>query len=233
MPVSGVSYSLGHYPAVTMASSAYIVTDLKNTIYNGDKQGFIVALQNAIAAGINIDVEIDSDKNTPLSYALSQSQLSIAEYLLEIGADHTVTDDRGNTALMMLFHHYGENGDGGETTPDTFLALAEKLVDYEVDINRANKRNETAAMMALTSNKGDDVAMTLLTLMEPKGIELYLYDADGHSLMSKAITFTHGTEIVKKIIDMGFDVNDFSTLGHPHIEGQLGGKQSIVGNDSN
>lgn len=139
MPVTGVSTSAGSYPAPTMASSANIVTDLKSKIYYGDRQGFIAALQNAIAAGINIDVEIDSDRNTPLSYALNQSQLSIAEYLLEMGADHTVTDDRGNTALMMLIHHYGENGYNGETTPDTFLALAKKLINYESDINRSNK----------------------------------------------------------------------------------------------
>ncbi|OIV46322.1 hypothetical protein BK025_12470 [Sodalis sp. TME1] len=214
MPISSISSSLSHYPFATSASSAYLVADLKNRIVTGDHNAFIAALENAKAADISIDVEIDSDKNTLLMYALRKGRYHIAAYLLEMGADHKVTDDDGNTVLMLLFSHYATDADLSEATRQAFLEQSGKLINKEGDINRANDRKETAAMIAISSGIDDDMLMTLFALMEPRGLNVNLYDADGHSAMTKAIIFTPGTTVVKKIIDMGFKVDDFATLSY-------------------
>lgn len=163
--------------------------------------------------------------HTLLSYAVSTGKYEVANNLIHMGVDLRTIDNESNSVLMNLISHYNEDEEVNEQKREAFLGLAERLIALEDDINRANNKKETAPMLALSSapHFKNDVVLKLLTFMEGKGIDIKSKNVEGHTLMSKAIVCTKGTQALEKIIEFGADVNDYAVLGDEiRTEGTFG-----------
>lgn len=219
-PQATACYSNSSHPDVGNFKKLVVTMDLV------DEEEFIKYIKEIKPSVRDLDTKLDfpsenwkikypQDGHTLLSYAVSTEKYEVANHLIHMGVDLKTIDNESNSVLMNLISHYNENEEVNEQKRETFLGLAERLIAHEDDINRANNKKETAPMLALSSARHfkNDVVLKLLTFMEGKGIDIKSKDEEGHTLMSKAIVYTKGTQALEKVIELGADVNDYAVLG--------------------
>ena len=113
----------------------------------------------------------DQEGVTPLLRLVDRytkrKSLFLIEHFLEQGADVTVTDAEGNTALMLA-------------ALNTHITASEALMNYPELINHQNCEGDTALHMALHAHEGENMA-TAYMLMQ-KGADIHIKNQKGESV---------------------------------------------------
>ncbi len=94
-------------------------------------------LKGVILEGANLDAR-DRLGDTPLMNAALKGHIEIAEFLISKGADVSLTDNWGNTALI----------DSAKYAKDSTCDIIALLVDHDADVNAKNKLGLTALIFA-------------------------------------------------------------------------------------
>lgn len=126
---------------------------------------------------------------TPLIVAAENLNEKVVSYLLEAGADPTVVDDRGNTALLHMAPYDTE--------------ISRELIDKGAPVDQANDTGITPLMKAVQF-KYIDLAKQLID----QGANVDATDAKGRSLN----TYARYTEAQEFVDELGVDVTKGDTV---------------------
>jgi ankyrin repeat protein len=81
-----------------------MITMVTIDIHKSARLGHLDAFRQAVQHGANINAQ-DEFGSTPLQVAIAEKQLAAAALLLELGADATIQDPNGSTALHWAIEH--------------------------------------------------------------------------------------------------------------------------------
>ena len=183
---------------------------------------------------LNVDgIEVDLANNngeTALHRASSKGMLSVVEELIEKRANAKMQDKDGYTALMVacydrhtdialaLLKHSNINVDLANNKGETalhhashhgMLAVVEKLIEKDADVNKQDKDGYTA-LIGACYEKHADVALALLNV---DGIEVDLVNVIGETALHRA-SHQGMLAVVKKLIEKRADVNKQNEDGY-------------------
>ncbi|MES1039936.1 ankyrin repeat domain-containing protein [Peribacillus simplex] len=116
-------------------------------------------------AKILIDVNIQDDmKNSPFLYAGAEGYIDILKLAIEAGADPSITNRYGGTALIPASEHgYVE-------------VLKELLSKTDIDVNHVNDLGWTALLEAIILNDGDGKQQQTVQLLIDHGADVNIPD---------------------------------------------------------
>jgi ankyrin repeat protein len=137
-----------------------------------------------IGHGAKIDVRDTVNNDTALIYGIRDGKFKIAEYLLEAGADHGLTDKRGFTPLHIAVARND-------------IRLVQCLLDHGAAINvRTKNDGRTPLMIAAAAGFTEIVEMLLSREADPS-----IVDSGGKSPLERAVECHRSgvAEILKKV----------------------------------
>ena len=207
-----------------------------------DKKGFTSLLAAAqhnhadvvevlIDAGADIEIRHKQHGRSPLFLASECGNLRVVEVLLKAGADVCVTDDTGETCLMLAAGHNGHietvrtllcmpgvdvnTSDRSGFTP-LHRAIANKhsdvvqlLIDAGADVNAQNRRGGTSLRCACEVGELD-----ILQMLVEAGVDVCAVDDQGNTCLIFAAHHGH-TETVRYLVGLNkVDVNLRDFWGH-------------------
>jgi ankyrin repeat protein len=120
---------------------------------------------------------------TPLMRAARSADLAAMQVLVEGGADVTVAQKNGTTALMLAAGIRARTDEGGVPPPEAARAIEAvgMLLGRGADINAANAAGETAAHMAIRN-------VPVLQLLASRGASLTEKNKQGRTPLDAALT---------------------------------------------
>ena len=185
----------------------------------------------ALLESKNIEVDlVDNNGETALHPASRQGMLAVIEKLITKGTDVNKQNRNGYTALMHACDNEHThvalallNVDGievdlvnvvGETalhraSSKGMLSVVEKLIEKRADVNKQDKRGNTA-LIGACEHKNTDVALALL---ERTGIEVDLANNNGETALHQA-SEKGMLAVVKRLIEKDADVNKQNDYGN-------------------
>ncbi len=224
-------------PATTSAkffvSSKY---SMNSDLYNAIEKGNLTEVERLIAAGADVNADVEYGKSTPLYIASLNGHLKIVEKLIKAGADVNKTISNGNTALQAACQS------------DRFKKIVKKIVELLIasgaDVNKANNNGQSPLYTALIYknidifkiliNAGADVnaartdrdyvgdapihaaskynEMAFLEQLITAGADINKAGNDGMTPLYIASEWGY-LEIVKKLLDAGADKSIRATNG--------------------
>lgn len=144
-------------------------TALMLAVYNNDAATAKVLLD----AGADVDLQ-DHMKNNPFLYAGAEGYLEILRLTIAAGADPTITNRYGGTALIPA----AERGHVD--------IIEELLTTTEVDINHVNNLGWTALMEAVILNDGNETQQRVVQMLIDHGADVNIPDKDHISPLQHA-----------------------------------------------
>lgn len=163
------------------------------------ERGDLAKVRELIEAGNPADtwIEYGDHRVTPLMKAISQGQVGIANYLLEVGADvNSATPDFGQTPLTDAIT--------SNSLAEGRLELVERLLEAGAEINVRTKLESTPVHLAVW-NRRPAVAARLVRAGADLEAESY-----GHTPLSMAAS-KGDVEMAGLLVQLGADVNHRST----------------------
>ncbi len=144
---------------------------------------------------------VDNNKCTALCHAAKNHSFATARLLLEAKANPNVSDQQGNTPLMLAVSPYDR------------AELVQMLLEYGADINATNSVRETALNNAAISNS----TTTLKVLIDAKA-DINIPDLINYTPLHSA-ALADRTETVRFLLQAGADpylkdVNNHSAFDH-------------------
>ena len=131
-----------------------------------------------------------------LMFACSYGFLEIIEYLIEQGSKINITDNEGNT-LLMIASKEGE------------LRVVKFLLSKDIDVNSINKNGNNALMYAILSNHLE-VAKTLIK----NGIDINAYNKEGTTSLMLAVQYKRYNIIDELLSNSKIDINKIDFDGY-------------------
>ncbi len=168
-----------------------------------------------INKGANINLGASNGSSSPLYGASKYSHLTIAQYLIEHGADVNKVNNMGSTPLYMA--SYKGN-----------LEIARFLVDNGADVNKANNEGYTP-LYAASLNENLEVVQLLIA----HGADINKASRDGGWVPLHTASHKGYLEIVRTLIDSGADIHKASNEGgtslyYASLEGRLEVAQLLI-----
>lgn len=166
---------------------------LLHTTYNSD----IIRL---IASRVDIDAKADYRGVTPLLSALTEmygddrKKFAKASLLLDLGADATVVDDKGNGAI----HHVVSTSQLEEPG----ITLLQQLLDSGAPVDIQNKEGQTALHLALSAGlRGStpDKALKIIEMLLAAGAHMEVKDDKGRTPLFQLMESSHIYRAAAKI----------------------------------
>ena len=157
-----------------------MATDLTSQLFQAVEKGELVALQNALDQKVNINAQ-DSKKRTALMIATynqdveavkllidvgAEGYLDILKLTIQAGADPTIVNHYGGTALIPAAEH-------GHVE-----VIEELLNDTTINVNHVNLLGWTALMEAIILNNGNPIQQTVVQLLIDHGADVNIPDND-------------------------------------------------------
>ena len=157
-----------------------MATDLTSQLFQAVEKGELVALQNALDQKVNINAQ-DSKKRTALMIATynqdveavkllidagAEGYLDILKLTIQAGADPTIVNRYGGTALIPAAEH-------GHVE-----VIEELLNDTTINVNHVNLLGWTALMEAIVLNNGNPIQRTVVQLLIDHGADVNIPDND-------------------------------------------------------
>ena len=139
-------------------------------------------LQKLIAHGAHVNAE-RKDGTTALMRACRTGQSESVMFLLAAGADVNNVKPDGNTSLHVAIH-----GNGSKET-------LQNIIEHGLNVNAANKRGETALILACESAQAESIEFLL-----ERGANRDIADGEGCPSLHAAIHGHCQNETLKKII---------------------------------
>ena len=124
------------------------------------------AVRALIGAGADVDIRDDRLDN-PFLYAGAEGLLDILRLTIEAGADPTLTNRFGGTALIPA----SERGH--------VEVVQELLTRTEVDVDHVNNLGWTALLEAIVLSNGDARHQQVVQLLVDHGADITIPDKDG------------------------------------------------------
>ncbi|HXV84855.1 MAG TPA: ankyrin repeat domain-containing protein [Candidatus Binatia bacterium] len=134
--------------------------------------------------------------------ASDDTQNDIVRFLLDLGVDPKVPDDKGMSAL----HYAARNG---------FLAVTRTLLDQGIRVNGKSKRGWTPLFEALyryNSYPPDNKSEPIIDLLLVSGADVNVRDSEGKTPLMLAAQW-RSAKVVKRLIDAGARVTDQDNSG--------------------
>jgi ankyrin repeat protein len=137
---------------------------------------------------------VDNDGRTPLHWAIMGTNLeTIAHHLIQKGADPTITDKEGNTALHFAALH-------AKTIETITLILENK----QVDINHRDELGRTALHYAIEKKN-----VEIVRCLVEKGADPTIHDHTGYTPFHFAAYFLTDTDVLGLLLETGIvDINE-------------------------
>ena len=157
-----------------------MATDLTSQLFQAVEKGELVSLQNALDQKVNINAQ-DSKKRTALMIATynqdveavkllidagAEGYLDILKLTIQAGADPTIVNHYGGTALIPAAEH-------GHVE-----VIEELLNDTTINVNHVNLLGWTALMEAIVLNNGNPIQRTVVQLLIDHGADVNIPDND-------------------------------------------------------
>jgi len=157
-----------------------MATDLTSQLFQAVEKGELVSLQNALDQKVNINAQ-DSKKRTALMIATynqdveavkllidvgAEGYLDILKLTIQAGADPTIVNHYGGTALIPAAEH-------GHVE-----VIEELLNDTTINVNHVNLLGWTALMEAIVLNNGNPIQQTVVQLLIDHGADVNIPDND-------------------------------------------------------
>ena len=112
--------------------------------------------------------------NSPFLYAGAEGYLDILKLTIQAGADPSITNRYGGTALIPASEHgYVE-------------VVQELLTQTSIDVNHVNRLGWTALLEAIIPNDGNERQQETIELLIRHGADVNLADGDGVSPLRHA-----------------------------------------------
>ena len=112
--------------------------------------------------------------NSPFLYAGAEGYLDILKMTIQAGADPSITNRYGGTALIPASEHGYVD------------VVQELLTNTPVDVNHVNKLGWTALLEAIILNDGNERQQKTIELLISHGADVNLADGEGVSPLSHA-----------------------------------------------
>ncbi|WP_461532134.1 ankyrin repeat domain-containing protein [Sinomicrobium sp.] len=177
----------GIFNYVAKAGNIALMDKLLGRGIKGNDQAFLMAATGVRGASNGVEVYkyleskglspevVDKNGSTPLHIAASRSKdVEVIRYLLDKGLNGDQADHNGNTPFM----NAAANND---------LKIVQLLSENLKDINRVNKKSQSALSLAVQGNTSDVVEFLI-----KKGADVKLADADGNTLVSYLVNSLGG-----------------------------------------
>ena len=146
-------------------------------------------LQAVISHGVDVNAT-NKMHVTALMIACEKGNKDAVNGLLNDGADPNIADAKGNTCL-----HYAARN-------DCCTEVLQAMISNGVDVNRANKMDVTALMIA--SGKGNTVTINVLL---SAGADPDIVDGNGNTCLHNAVLEGCGKYVLNTILKHGINVN--------------------------
>lgn len=170
------------------------VTKPEISLFDAAEAGDLRAVRDHLATGTPMN-ELSTSGHTALFLAIQHRKTSVADYLLEHGAD---VNGENQLVFSPLYIAAGQ-GDS---------KLAEKLIEKGADVNAASKNGVTPLHAAADSGDAATVKLLLEHGAKPNGVS---GDAKGTPLCNAAEK--GDLECVRLLVDHGADINGTGYLG--------------------
>ncbi len=164
-------------------------TDYEDPLFNAVASGNIEEVKNLLQGGANINMRLrELAGQTPLITALFENQIEVAEFLIDSGADISISRADGQTALMTAAY-LGQ------------AAIVEKLVSSGADVNTVKEGGFTPLLIGAEGGS-TEVCRILLEA----GADTEAVSEGGWTTLMRAC-YDENIELVGLLIDYGTDVN--------------------------
>lgn len=157
----------------------------------------------AITMGEDVNLRDPHSGDTALILACEGMQLPIVQFLLEVGADPNLPDDRGNSPLMI--------GIANPTLSDTAQRVCMALLENGAQLDHRNQDGESAIDLAFFSPKPSAVSSLLMVLLEHSKAQLA--EAQLIEWGFKAVQFQQ-PEALKWLIQQGLPPDTQNKFGN-------------------
>lgn len=156
-----------------------------------------------LSFGADIDA-VDSDGQTALHLACIYNQTDVVITLLRCQADASILDNRGNSALH---HAVGQGHIGADVVRELTSACRSML-------NVQNTCQDTPLTAAIRSNRKDDLAHVVETLVELGNKEsVNCVSRLGHTALH-LVVLERRLDLLRILLTAGASVNTIDDLGH-------------------
>ena len=137
--------------------------------------------------------------------------LEVYHYLENVGLNPDVSDDEGNTPILVL------------ASRNTNLELLTYLIKKGMDINHQNKKGQTALMLAVRNNEPSVVSFLLdqgadVSLLDAEGNNLGFYLVESYSERDKESFFAKKELLEKKGVNLAMPQKSGNTIYHLAVE---------------
>lgn len=150
-----------------------------------------------IKAGASVNQYGMAEKETPLQSAVSHNHLSIAQRLLEVGADV-------NKGSLI--------GPSFPILKASTKAMAELLVQYKADVNVKDGKGTTVLLKAVLYKRTEVIKVLLKA-----GVDILCTDKDGYTPLILAVEKGYD-DIVRALLEHGANPESLSPSGRPLTE---------------
>jgi ankyrin repeat protein len=188
---------------VLMAAVSTLSAESKIDIWSAIETNNIEKFQTWLAGKPNINIR-DSEKRTPLMYAIINVNPTMVGKLLAKGADLKLADRDDNTVLHVLFHRVTLPID---TQLEDIESITKQLLAKGTVVNDANKGGDTPLIVAC--NLGGyrrDHASKVIDLLLDAGATTNDRNKKGECALYFAAV-RNSTEVVRSLTKHGVDVN--------------------------
>ena len=125
-------------------------------------------------------------KNNPFLYAGAEGYLDILKLTIDAGADPTITNRYGGTALIPASEH------------GYIDVIKELLTRTNIDVNHVNNLGWTALMEAIVLSNGNETQQQVIRLLIEHDADVNIPDNDGVTPLEHARA--HHFEEIEKIL---------------------------------
>ncbi len=165
--------------------------------------GNLFDVQQEVSAGVDVNMQWDGGKSTPLIAAIAANQLSIAKWLVNKGANVNLVTDNETTALM-------------ETINYNRLSIADWLLNQGAEVNYLNNRGLTAVSLAASQAKPEFIKLLIengadVNRYLPEKFTTPLYASINPDI--KVSTKSNQLQAVQQLIDAGANIEYEMEMG--------------------
>lgn len=160
------------------------------------KAGDLAKVRKIIGSGIDVNVPIPTDSlgATPLHFAVRENKLEIVRVLLEAGADSSLEDENGDTAMT-------------SAADREHIAIARLLIEKGTSIDSKNSKGITALMREVPYEEKDDTLAKI-----ELGASLELTDPNRRTALLLAAARPN-LGAMEALLDAGADPNAADHMG--------------------
>ena len=174
------------------------------------RKGDVAALRYAVENGAKIDAPGTFQGYTAIHLAVVKGDTSLFDEFVKLGADPTVTADRGMHALMMAIVHKAP------------LQMLEHIAATRLDLTLPNADGFTALHAAAESDNG-----AMVPWLVAHALPLEARTKHGYTALHIACALGHA-EAATALLTAGADIKASSPQGTPRDVAQTGNKSALV-----